>query len=305
MFDVIAIGELNCDYIFTGLKTMPQPGKEIISETFSLVLGSSTAISASQLAKLGIKTAFCSLVGNDANGKMAVEFLKANGIDPCYVVADNGVATGITVSFSDAKDRALVTYKGAMDVFCGKHFSPDILKNTRHVHIGSFFLQTALRYDLPRFFQMAKEAGCTTSLDAGWDDTDNWDYGIRDVLQYTDIFFPNEAEAAHVTGEADPVAAVKKLGARISVVKCGKDGAVAYADGKMYQKRAYITEPVDTTGAGDCFNGGFLYGFLNDKDIGTCLEYGNACGSVCVTKIGGASSCAAIGDIEKRRMDYS
>jgi len=300
MFDVIALGELNNDYIFTGLGSMPQPGKEIIAENFTLTLGSSTAITASQCAKLNLKTAFCSLVGDDMNGRLASEFLKRNGVDPRYVKTDGSVSTGITVSISDERDRAMVTYKGAMDGFCAKHFSFEIIKTTRHIHVGSFFLQTALRNDLTELFSRAHEAGVTTSLDAGWDDTGVWDYGLSELLKCTDVFFPNETEAANITGESEPEKAAAKLGAKISVVKCGSAGSVAYSNGKIYKMDIIKAAAVDTTGAGDCFNGGFIYAMLNGKDIGECLAYGNACGSVCVTRIGGASSCASLEDAEAR-----
>jgi sugar/nucleoside kinase (ribokinase family) len=292
MFDVIAVGELNNDYIFTGLSSLPVAGREIIAGGFHVTLGSSTAITASQLAKLGLSAAFCSLTGDDTDADWAVASLSRNGVDPCFVTRSSEVKTGLTVSLSDAADRALVTYKGAMDVFGLRHINLDMLKKTRHVHVGSFFLQSALREGLPRLFEAAHENGCTTSLDAGWDDTGDWGYGLPNVLAHTDYFFPNETEAAHITGEADPRRAAAALGARVSVVKCGHNGAYACSGGEVYYAPAYPARAIDTTGAGDCFNGGFLYAALNGYPLPVCLQYGNACGSVCVTQIGGASACA-------------
>lgn len=302
-YDILAIGELNVDLILTGMSSLPQPGRELIAETCTLTMGSSTAICAAGMAGLGLKTAFFGKVGADDYGRLAADSLTGFGVDLRHLVVDEAIQTGITVSMSskDNRDRALVTYLGAIDALRADEVPVELLAETRHIHVGSFFLQSALRPGLAKLFRTARQMGVTTSLDAGWDDTGNWDYGLRDVLEETDVFLPNESEATAITGLTDVEAAAHKLSqsCRICTVKCGGDGAIAASAGQLYRAKAYSTPVRDTTGAGDSFNAGFLYGFLAGKSIEEALCYGNACGSLSVARIGGASACPKLSEAER------
>lgn len=298
--DVLAIGELNVDMIVTGMKCMPVIGREIIAENFSITLGSSTAICACGISKLGLKTAFAGKLGKDSFGEVVLEGLGQYGINLEHVIIDKNINTGVTISLSTDKDRALVTYLGSIDALTVEDIDLDLLKNVRHIHIGSYFLQSNLRPGIQKLFNMARKTGVTTSLDAGWDDTQNWDYGILEVLKNTDVFFPNEVEALSITKKETVEEALETLSnyCRTVVVKCGSKGAVAKSGNTIIEKASYDVKVVDTTGAGDSFNAGFIYGFLNGLSLDKCMEYGNACGAVSVTRVGGASSCASLKEIE-------
>jgi sugar/nucleoside kinase (ribokinase family) len=296
-FDVLGIGELNLDLILTGLKSMPETGREILAEDCRLVLGSSTAICTCGLARLGMRSAFCARIGKDRFGAQAKEALESYGIDVSGVIEDDVLATGLTVALNHGGDRALVTYLGCIDALQASDISDALLSSARHIHVGSFFLQSRLRPGLATLFERAHGFGTTTSLDAGWDDSGVWDYGLQEVLRYTDVFLPNESEAACITGFQDPVLAAEALArsVRVAVVKCGRDGAVSSSAGRTFRCAAVPgVVPVDTTGAGDSFNAGYLYGFLAGMTPDACLAYGNACGAVSVTRIGGATACATL-----------
>ncbi len=301
-YDVLAIGELNVDMILTGLKTLPELGREIIAENCSLVLGSSTAICASGIAKLGLKTGFVSKVGRDMYGEIALEGLRKNGVDTENVRIDDNIKTGITIALNVNRDRALVTYMGSIDAMTVDDIDFELLHHTRHIHVGSFFLQHRLRPGLPKLFRVARELGVTTSLDCSWDETMNWDYGIHEVLKYTDIFFPNEGEALNITREDTVEKALEKLSqhARIVVIKLGPRGAIGkWGDLVVSQGTFDEMKPIDTTGAGDSFNAGFIYGFIKGFDFEKCMLYGNACGSISVTRIGGATACATLEEVNE------
>ncbi len=300
-YDALAIGELNVDLILSGMTRMPVPGQEILAKGCSLTLGSSTAICASGISRLGLKTGFVGKIGRDKFGDVVLENLKKNGIFVDNIIVDENINTGITVSLSSASDRALVTYLGSIESLKLQDINMDLLKSTRHIHVGSFFLQNNLRPGLSKLFKSARELGVTTSLDSGWDDTGNWDYGIYDVLKYTDIFFPNEEEAPRITKKDDLDEALDHLSqfCRISVIKCGPDGAIAKWGDKVYKQKPFDLKAVDKTGAGDSFNAGFIYAFLKELDIKDCMTYGNACGSISITKLGGASSCPSIDEVEQ------
>lgn len=299
-YDVLAIGELNVDMIMTGMKSMPVPGREILAESCQVVLGSSTAICASGIARLGLVTGFLGKLGNDDFGHVVLRGLAENGILTDEVIIDKHIQTGITVSLSMAQDRALVTCLGSIEALEVSDIEDSVLKNARHIHVGSFYLQNGLRQGLTALFRKAKSLGLTTSLDAGWDESGIWDGGIREVLPYTDLFFPNETEALHITGKDNVNDALMELSDYCSgvVVKCGSRGALTLSGGRFVESPAYLhLKVVDTTGAGDSFNAGFIYGFLKGNDVETCMKYGNACGSISVTRIGGATSCATLDEV--------
>lgn len=298
-YDVLAIGELNLDLIMTGLKSQPIPGREILVEDASLVLGSSTAIAIAGMARLGLKTAIYSLVGTDEFGDKCIRFLEGYGVGVEQVQRDPNVKTGLTVSLSTSNDRALVTHLGAIAELTTDGITDELLASARHIHVGSFFLQEKLRPGLPDLFRRARALGVTTSLDSSWDDSGKWGSPLQETLAYTDFFFPNESEATAITGLTDPVEAAKalqKLGPTM-IVKCGRDGALYYDGTNLLTSPAYMEmKAVDTTGAGDSFNAGFLYGYLQGYQPTECLAYGNACGAVSVTRVGGASACASLED---------
>ncbi len=299
-FDVLAIGELNVDMILTGMKNMPVVGRELIAKDCSIVLGSSTAICACGVSRLGLKTGFIGIVGKDSFGEIVLQSLEQYGIDLKYVKSTEDVKTGITVSLSTENDRALVSYLGSIDYLTRKDINLELLRNTRHIHIGSYFLQSKLRHDIADIFKAAKSFGVTTSLDSGWDDTEKWEYGIFDALKYTDIFFPNEIEALNITKSKTVEQAVDILAEYCGtvVVKCGNKGAVSKCGNVLVKKPTYDLKAVDTTGAGDSFNAGYIYAFLNGFRQEECMDYGNACGSISVTRIGGASSCATLEEVK-------
>lgn len=299
-FDVIAIGELNPDLIVTGLAGLPVPGREIMAEHCSLELGSSTAICASGLAALGLKTAFYGKVGNDFYGTTVTGLLEKNKVDVRNVMIDENVQTGLTIALNVGNDRALVTVAGAIEALGIDEIDINILNDTKHIHVGSFFLQKKLQSGLPGLFAEAKKRGVTTSLDCGWDDSGNWDSGIFEVLKYTDIFIPNETESLHLSRKDNVKEALFALSdiVKIAVIKLGPKGACMKSRDEILTSPAYDTgTPVDTTGAGDSFNAGFIYGYINGYDHEKCLKLANACGSLSVVRKGGASSCPEIDEV--------
>ncbi|MGE5602297.1 MAG: carbohydrate kinase family protein, partial [Nitrososphaerales archaeon] len=116
------------------------------------------------------------------------------------------------------------------------------------------------------------------------------DAGLRRALRSVDLFLPNLREARHLTGQSDPHAAVTALAAlcRLPVLKAGGEGAYAAVDGKIIRAPAIPVTPVDTTGAGDCFNAGFIKAWLEGRPVEECLRWGNAVGGLSTTVAGGA-----------------
>ncbi len=302
--DVIAIGELNADLILHGLNNFPVLGQEILCENANLQLGSSTAICACVMSSLGLNTGFVGYVGKDVWGNTCMEYLRRYNIDTTYVYQEKSLHTGLTVSLSYGRDRALATYLGdTIDKLTIKDIPESIWKISKHIHIGSYFLQTNLAKELPYFLKEAKANGMSFSLDAGWQESQEWNDGIFEVLPFVDVFLPNESETCGIGDDKDVNKAALKIYALmkdgILVVKQGAKGAVAYHGEKTFSHATYDVEVSDTTGAGDSFNAGFLYAYLNGLEIPDCLKYGNAAGALSTTRLGGTSKCPTLPEVEE------
>lgn len=289
---VIVIGELNVDIVATGLREPPQLGAEILAKDFDLTLGSASAIFATGIAKLGHPVTFVSQVGEDDFGDFCLRALRMAGVSTRNVLRNPGVKTGATISLSGVKDRALVTYPGAIAAFNHEQLKMSLLRSHQHLHMTSYFLQTRLRSSFPEIFQQARRMGLTTSFDPNSDPTGSWSVTIRKVLRQTDVLFVNEPEALHLTGAGTLRKALDSLGQLVpcAVVKRGARGAVAVQDGEVTAVPGFKVRVVDTTGAGDSFAAGFVSARLRGSSVSECLRDGNACGALSALRPGGTAA---------------
>jgi sugar/nucleoside kinase (ribokinase family) len=170
-----------------------------------------------------------------------------------------------------------------------------------HLHISSYFLQESLRPDCRALFAEAHRRGMTTSLDPGFDPTENWDSGLRETLKEVDIFFPNEVELAGVGGFEDPIECLRRLdnGRTLVVAKLGREGCMALEGGSPVHVPAFAVQPVDTTGAGDSLNAGFLHAWLRQRPLREAMRFGAACGALSTRAMGGTGSQATEAEAEE------
>ena len=303
MRDILFCGELNVDLVLTGVRQAPQFGIEIIANDYTECLGSSTAICACAAASLGLTACFFGKLGRDRLGSIVLNSLRGYGIDTALIEESDAYRTGLTVSISSTKDRAMITFFGdTIDGFIAKEI-PLENAGARHLHMGSYFLQPHVRKNLSVLYERAKQLGMSTSLDAGWDEAGRWNDGLENILRFADFFFPNDKEACAITGTGDVLEAASKI-ARMGtnvLVKCGPDGAVLCAKESDAPKRfpPFRTRVLDSTGAGDSFNAGVLYAFLKGLPLDECARYGNAAGAVSVTRPGGTTACPTLREVEK------
>lgn len=298
MLDILIAGELNVDVIMRGLKQAPEFGREILCDGYQELAGSSTGNTICTAANLGLKAAVFSRLGRDRFGDIVLAALKRYGVETRFIDIADHYQTGVTVSMSNDRDRAMVTYFGdTINAFAAEEI-PFAESGARHLHMPSFYLNPRVQPGLAAVYEKAHALGMTTSLDAGWDESGKWHDHLDDVLRHTDFFFPNESETEAITGERDPrrgAAALAALGCN-AVVKCGGDGsyycARDTADVQFFP--SYPTRLVETTGAGDSFDAGFLYAFLNGEDIGGCMRMGNAVGALSVQRAGGVENCPTL-----------
>lgn len=290
--DVVAVGELNPDLVLSGIGA-PEPrlGVEHIAGGCQLVLGSSTAISAVLMRRLGLRVAMVARVGDDEHGRFCREALRADGVEAEAVVTDQAHVTGLTVSLAYPRDRLLVTHPGAMLTLSAADVPRALLKRARHLHSASFFLQPSLRDGLAALFAEARQLGLTTSLDPGWDPAGSWlDVSLRATLAETDTLLVNRPELAALSdsdGLDTGAERLLDLGAREVVVKQGGEGAAYFSRDQRVAAEAWAVEVVDTTGAGDAFNAGYLSARLRKETIADRLRFANACGALTVGAVGG------------------
>lgn len=292
MSSVAIVGELNLDFIVTGVPALPQLGEELIVGGMDLTLGSSSAILACQLAKLGDEVRFVSKVGGDEFGRRALSFLSEKGVPTDLVTVIPEMSSGLTISIVLGTERAMLTQLGTIEEMRWEDVNWERLEGCRHLHISSYYLQRNLRPDVGRIFAEARRRGMTTSLDTGWPSTGAYEGELLEVWPYVDVFLPNEAEAMEFTGRRNVESALAALSARIFtvVVKLGPEGAIARRRGQIVRSPGFVIDVVDTTGAGDSFNGGFLHGYLAGMELDDCLDLANACGANSARGIGGTTT---------------
>ena len=292
MKPLLVVGETNVDVVLRGPAAVPVPGREVIAEDCVLTLGSASAICAVGLARLGNAVVFVSRAGADLWGDYCLDILSAANVDTSHVVRDPALQTGVTVSISSGHDRALITYVGSIAEVRETDVSDELLERVQHLHVSSFFLQERLRKDCSRLFERATRHSVTTSLDPGFDPAERWSPDITAAAQAADVFLPNHVELTAISRRDSPEEGLVAFdgGRTRTVVKLGRAGSMTREHGKTIHVPAFSLQAVDTTGAGDSFNAGFLHAFVRRMSTRDCLVYGNACGALSTRALGGTAA---------------
>ncbi|MBS7634281.1 sugar kinase [Candidatus Bathyarchaeota archaeon] len=286
----LVVGDLNVDIIASGMSLFPELGREILCSDIRTVLGGSASIFACRLAQLGSKVDILGKVGNDEYGRTVLNALKSNGVGIDKVIVKDDLRTGVTISLTYPENKALITFMGSIGALEKSDVKPEVFKGYGHLHISSIYLQPKLLNSLSEIFAEAKEQGLVTSLDPQCDPQGKYEK-IWEILEYTDIFLPNGDEAMDITGTTNVSSALKKLGLKVKavVIKCGCEGAVGMANGEIVNVKAFKIKPIDTTGAGDSFDAGFIYYFVHkNKSLRDSIIFANAVGALACLRIGGA-----------------
>ena len=300
-YDVVVIGEANVDLIVQSADPTPVYGREKLVDDLHLTIGSSSAIFACGTARLGLRTALTSVVGADEFGDYMARALEHRGVATDLIRRLPGRKTGATVSLSAAHDRALLTYPGTIADLEPGMVDESALRRARHVHTASYFLQPRLAPGLPALLSRARQAGATVSVDTGWDPADRWDEALWQVLAQADVFLPNEIEAQRIAGVEDLDEALAVLAERVPtvVIKLGAQGAVARRGSQVVRVPAMPVRVVDTTGAGDSFDAGFVYAYLQGWDLPKSLQFAAVCGALSTRALGGTGSQATLAEAQE------
>ncbi len=288
-FDCLVVGDANVD-LMVDSPTELAFDKEKLATSIDLVLGGSSSITAYNLASLGTTVDLCAMIGTDLFGRFVRDFLHKGKVGISRLIPHRKVKTGVTIWHSFNGRRAAMTYPGTIPLLRAEQVKH--LDRARHLHVGSYFLLTSFQTGAADLFRKAKKLGLTTSLDCNFDPSEQWDGGIRDVLPYVDFFLPNEVEAKQLTGKSNVVTASRAL-ARVGctvIVKQGARGAIVCHREKTVRIPAIKVRVVDTTGAGDSFNAGFLSAHLKGKGVVDSAQAGIQAAARSVQKKGGTAA---------------
>ncbi len=292
-FDVLVVGELNIDLILNKIEGFPQMGKEILADEMTVTLGSSSAIFANNLSRLGARVSYLGKVGNDQFAKQVFSTLEESGVNTSNIIVSPDFQTGLTVAMNYDNDRAMVTYPGAMNDLRLADISDTALQSASHLHVSSVFLQPGLKPDLITLFKRAKEFGLTTSFDPQWDPHEKWDVDLKRLLPHVDVFLPNESELEQFTKKDSIEEGLKSLRpyCHVVVVKNGTKGATMWDGASQHSQAAFLNKSVvDAIGAGDSFNSGFIKKFTAKSSLPECLEFAALTGAINTTGAGGTSA---------------
>ncbi|WP_262297882.1 carbohydrate kinase family protein [Microvirga sesbaniae] len=282
---VLCLGRTYCDIIFTGLQEMPVLGRERFAEAVTIVAGGGAYITAAHVASLGRPVALLTRLGTDPLSESLRAELEGSGVDLAFVERSDDAGPQPTVALVKDGERAFVSRRAGTSrpaTLEEALSAPDIA----HLHIAEF----ATLKDNPDVIAMAKERGLTVSLDPSWDDRlIRRDTDFFDRCAGIDVFLPNAEEGEALTGGTSTEAVLLDLRKHfpLVVLKRGEHGAVASQGSTFLSVQAPSVTVVDTTGAGDAFNAGFLHTWLDTSDLERSVAAGIEAGSLSVQSAGG------------------
>jgi sugar/nucleoside kinase (ribokinase family) len=238
--------------------------------TQTLTSGGSAANTIHGLAILGVDTGFIGKVGDDSMGDVFSSDMKKSGIKPQLLKSKTPTGKAIALVSPDS-ERTFATYLGAAVELTAQDITENMFDGYQYFHIEGYLVQN--HELIEESIKMAKQKGLKISLDLASYNVveDNLDFLNRVVQQYVDIVFANEEEAKAFTGK-EPEEALDIISGMcdIAIVKIGKDGSLIKTNGITFKSGVVDAKRVDTTGAGDLYAAGFLYGLINNKTMKEC-----------------------------------
>lgn len=293
-YDVLVAGDYTIDLIFTGLPALPRPGEDSFASGFDTLPGEAYT-PAVAMHRLGLSVGWAGDFGNDAYSRLALQFAQEEGLDQSLFEHHDRPYRRVSVAAVLPQDRAFITF-----------YDPDpkipaILKALPRANAAVFYLPGLYNgpwLDAGLRLVRAKKMKLVMDGNSG-SDVSLANPAISRAIRCTDVFLPNAREARTLTGQEDLSQAALVLGelCPLVVIKNGADGALACQDGRIVTSPALPVAPLDTTGAGDCFNAGFLKAWLDGLSLMECLRWGNVVGGLSTLARGGTGQVTRATDV--------
>ena len=259
------------------------------------------------LKKLGADVGMAGIVGKDPLGRYLLGVLKKYGIDDQGIQVDEDVQTSSVVALvNHSGERVFLYYGGTNDILSFENVDKKMIENAKILHVGGTFQLPRLDGEgTKKLFQLAHEYGCFTTMDVTWDTKGKWMESIEPCLEELDLFMPSINEAKEICG-TDQVEKIserlKEKGVKNVIIKLGGQGCYVDALGKRYYQGCYHVPVVDTTGAGDAFVSGVLFGLDQGWEIEKITGFASAVSAHCIQKLGatvGIPECKKVLDFIK------
>ncbi len=289
--DCLSVGILVADHLCSPVDRLPAAGELVLADELPLAIGGCAANAAIDLARLGVNVGAVGCVGNDSFGDFIIDTLARHDVDASAVQRRPGIGTSGTLIINvKGQDRRFIHAVGANAAFGVRDISLDLVRQAKVLYLGGYLLMPSLTHDdVAKLFQTARSYGVTTVLDVVLPGPGDHFSGMEKVLAQTDVFLPNEDEAAALTGLSDPVAQAQRFreaGASTVVITCGDAGSVLLANNLRLRSGTYPVDFVGGTGSGDAFDAGYIAGLLGGDEPRRCLEWASALGASCVRSVG-------------------
>lgn len=299
----LVIGDLNVDIIVAGINRPMEKGSEVIAKNHLLDIGGSGGIFSAVLSELGIKTYIISKISNDTFGDYLIQRLKSHGVGVEKILIEKSKSTGITISLAYTEDKMQVSSVEMVKKFNIRDIVFEELGNIDHVHFSSYYMMDGLQNDYIKIISNIKKkyGNITFSMDTNDDPSGKWNNKIYETLPHIDILLINKKEALMIAKIDNIDDALEKLGKIVKtvVIKLGVEGYIAKYKGNLYSGDSLKADFKDSTGAGDNFDAGFIYGFLNNMGPEKSLNVGNICGAKSVEYLGGSGTKEKFDKIHK------
>ncbi len=301
-FDVVGFGALNVDKLFK-VNRIAHADEESFIKAHEESCGGSAANAAVGLARLGAKVGFIGKVGGDREGNLLVEDFSREGVDTSGIIRAKSGESGTVMGFVDEQgQRGLYIHSGVNDNIAFEEVKKEIVLTTKFLHLTSFVGQKS--FETQKHLVADLPENVKISFDPGALYANKGMKQLEPLITHAYVMMPNRRELAQITGEKEPSRGANVLlgrGVKIVAVKLGEDGCFITNGKEKHQVEAYKVPVVDTTGAGDAFCAGILYGLLNKKSLLDCGKIANFVASRCVMKMGARAGLPYEKDLELPR----
>ncbi len=294
--DVVGVGALNLDSLYR-VPRFAGPGEEIRVLSHTTAPGGSAANTVAAMARLGVKTGFIGTVGNDATGDYILNDLRKEGVDTRGIISA-GKSTGEVIALVDKKgERMLYAFPGVNDSLRINEAAMRYARKAKFLHLSSFVGEAS--YSAQKEL-LTRLEGTKVSFSPGMLYARKGLKSLGPIIGLSEVAFMNREELRIMTG-AEPAGGASKLldlGARIIAVTLGEKGCYIKSCDEEKTVKGYPTKAVDTTGAGDAFAAGFIYGLLADYPLIHCGKLGNKLASLCIAEMGARAGLPTIMELE-------
>ena len=303
MAGVLCTGNLVMDILVRPVESIAW-GTTTQVESMEQHMGGNGAATSYAVAMLGVPARLLGMVGPDAFGDQLVARLAGAGVQTSGVRRAAAATATTVVLVRGNGDRHFLHRRGASDEMDLDEtaFRAECRAGWTHYHLASPFGLPRLRDRQAGFLRAAREAGLATSIDTHWDAQGRWMEDLEPCLPYTDVLFANEDEARMLSGSGDPETAAAFLrarGAGVVVVKLSRAGCALFGPGLALRCPAFSVPVVDTTGAGDCFVGGFLAARQRGLDWEHAARFANAVAALSIQHLGGTEGLRSWDETER------